>query len=321
MESPAYFSWLRRFLAFVLCAIMFLSVSCSFLIPSDPFQTAEQENVTGTLAIPTETIVVVTTPTPPTPSLTLTITPVSTPIRMPMATLQKNEADRYAQELLRKENSCLLPCWWGITPGETSWNDVYQFLSPLGTRVVEEAPRIICKENQCVQVVRFSVDFDPGDRTGAWASIIMHDGIVEKMNFNQKATGYRYRLNQLLSESGMPDKVYIRTFTSMPDGSPPPFTVVVYYSEKGILARYEFVARKIGDKLMGCPIPVGPWLNVWVADVDLSEETINEWVLVSDPTSLFKPLEEATNMDIELFYKTFRESLDQDCIETPQELW
>lgn len=321
MESPAYFSWLRRLLAFVLCAIMFLSVSCSFLIPSDPFQTAKQDGVTGTLAIPTETIVVVTTSVPPTPSLTSTITPVSTPIRIPMATLQKNEADRYAQELLRKENSCLLPCWWGITPGETSWNDVYQFLSPLGTRIVEEAPKIICKENQCVQVVHFLVDFDPGDRSGAWASIMIHDGVVENMHFNPKATEHRYQLNQLLSESGMPDKVYIRTFTSTPDGSPPPFTVVVYYSEKGILARYEFVARKVGDKLMGCPIPVGPRLNVWVADDDLSELTINEWVLGADPTFLLMPLEEATNMDIELFYQTFRESLDQDCIETPQELW
>ncbi len=27
---------------------------------------------------------------------------------------------------------CELPCWWGITPGETSWQEVHQRFSPLG---------------------------------------------------------------------------------------------------------------------------------------------------------------------------------------------
>jgi hypothetical protein len=35
----------------------------------------------------------------------------------------------------------------------------------------------------------------------------------------------------------------------------------------------------------------------------------------------FRPLAEATGMDIEIFYKTFMDSKNQACLETPKRLW
>ncbi len=32
---------------------------------------------------------------------------------------------------LYEKRDCTLPCWWGITPGETAWEDVYNKFSPL----------------------------------------------------------------------------------------------------------------------------------------------------------------------------------------------
>jgi hypothetical protein len=34
--------------------------------------------------------------------------------------------------LLQTNNGCRFPCWWGIEPGTTSWQDANNFLSQFG---------------------------------------------------------------------------------------------------------------------------------------------------------------------------------------------
>ncbi|MFT3893686.1 MAG: hypothetical protein QM730_18815 [Anaerolineales bacterium] len=72
---------------------------------------------TSTLMIPTLT------PTPhPTLSATQTIVP----------TLSTDEALQQIKELYKDNGGCDLPCWWGIVPGETTWEQTKQLLGPLG---------------------------------------------------------------------------------------------------------------------------------------------------------------------------------------------
>ncbi len=68
-------------------------------------------------------------PRPPrTPSPTPTQTPTATPL--PFPTLEPEEMQAFIAEMLAANGGCELPCWWGITPGVTPWEDVQQqFLS------------------------------------------------------------------------------------------------------------------------------------------------------------------------------------------------
>jgi hypothetical protein len=43
-------------------------------------------------------------------------------------TLPAEEMDETIQALIATNGGCFLPCWWGITPGVTSWDDANHFL-------------------------------------------------------------------------------------------------------------------------------------------------------------------------------------------------
>lgn len=302
-----------------IASVMFTTCTEMVASPISSPEIVETYMPTNTVILPAFTATSSPSPTLPRPTRTPTITPIPTPVRLAVPTLSNFEVDRLAQELLRINGSgCAFPCWWGIYPGVTSWDEAYRILSPFGDRVQEEKPWTICEESGCIQAVALGINFYPAVRAGV--TIYIHDGVVARMYFNLANTNY-HRLNQLLSEHGKPDQVYISTFESTPDGSLPDFYVVVYYEEKKILASYRFTGRKVGDMIKGCPLPVGPRLYAWSSNFEFSEEKMNNFVFGVDPTSLLQPLESVTDLSIEQFYLDFRDSLIPNCIETPAEFW
>src|SRR5688572_13990138 len=43
-------------------------------------------------------------------------------------TMTTDEAKRLVRDLLENNAGCKLPCWWGITPGKTTWSEARQIL-------------------------------------------------------------------------------------------------------------------------------------------------------------------------------------------------
>ena len=58
------------------------------------------------------------------PIVSLTPSPTSYP------RLSREEAKPRIIEMLQTNAGCRLPCWWGITPGKTRWEEVHALLSP-----------------------------------------------------------------------------------------------------------------------------------------------------------------------------------------------
>ena len=67
-----------------------------------------------------------------TPTLTHTPTPVPTSTPTPFPTLEPKEKQAFIQEMLESNSGCELPCWWSITPGETSWEEMRSFFTTQG---------------------------------------------------------------------------------------------------------------------------------------------------------------------------------------------
>jgi hypothetical protein len=61
---------------------------------------------------------------------TKTQIPTDTPTSEP--TLSKNEGMTAILELLKTNAGCTLPCWWGIQPGQSTWDDTQFVFSHLG---------------------------------------------------------------------------------------------------------------------------------------------------------------------------------------------
>lgn len=127
----------------------FLSIHCWLLMlfgcqsaPANYITTTTLESTSSPTTLPITPMPNLITPfvqtaetTYPTPSVTTTTLAVVTPTTL--STLSYDEALVTVQTLYETNNGCLLPCWWGITPGKTTWEQTKDLLSPFVSQILE----------------------------------------------------------------------------------------------------------------------------------------------------------------------------------------
>jgi len=133
-----------------------------------------------------------------------------------------------------------------------------------------------------------------------------------------------YTLSELLNAYGPPSEVRIRTFSTDYQGDVP-FYLLLFYPDRGILARYDNVdAEIVGDQVRKCFQQENIRdLALWAPDLNLSfQEAAGKTVNIkfSDSFPLLL-LNEASNMDILTFYERFKGPFSSGCLETPAKLW
>ncbi|MDH5507610.1 MAG: hypothetical protein OEZ02_10350, partial [Anaerolineae bacterium] len=131
-------------------------------------------------------------------------------------------------DLLENNGGCRLPCFWGITPGETTWSEAYALLAPLSWDVwvnTKNAPR------RLGLAIQYYVPEDIDDNESMSLTLKAKDGIVERIWADATIS-----LSKLLTDYGKPAEVRIVVSTYM---SPPyDVNVGIYYPEQHILAIY-----------------------------------------------------------------------------------
>jgi hypothetical protein len=189
-----------------------------------------------------------TLPVTNTPAVSVTLLP---PSLTPLPTLSPNQAQEMVLNLLKNNADCVLPCWWGITPGKTLWQNAYHFLSSFAERIDQGS-------------INASTIFEvyntiPGYRDSIASSYIMTDGIVEKISVLPRGTELRYQLYQVLTEYGMPDDVLLFMSDVSPAGSPW-FYFYIFYVEKGFTVIFNGEAQLDNNIFQICPDGLGPKL-------------------------------------------------------------
>jgi hypothetical protein len=138
-----------------------------------------------------------------------------------------------------------------------------------------------------------------------------------------------YMLNNLLSEYGPPSTVLIAPFPDdpqYPNEENIPFSIVLFYPEKGILAQYIMPKEKDNGNLTGCPSKVG-YVDVVVWNPETNPPLKKIVSMLSGPginklnVDYFKPVDEVTSMTMEEFYQTFEDPESTACLETAKEIW
>ena len=130
--------------------------------------------------------------------------------------------------------------------------------------------------------------------------ISVKENIVEQIKFLDFEWP-SYRLSDFLTTHGKPTQVWFFTWkTNL--GGPPPFTLFLFYPQKGVVAfysAYEGESEYKGNKIQAC-IRHSSTLYLWNPreEISFSEfgEFFNNDIVTNKP---LLPLEEATGMDIE----------------------
>lgn len=133
----------------------------------------------------------------------------------------------------------------------------------------------------------------------------------------------RYFLPQLLTTYGQPTGVLLRTFRGVPGGGWIPFNLLLFYPQQGILVRYYGPTERKGERIRVCPQQTDITLWLWSPEQKMTLEDIARWgqEFPIEEVPGFRPLEEATGMSLETFYKTFKDANNRSCLETPADMW
>jgi hypothetical protein len=242
-----------------------------------------------------------------------------------LATLPDEQAHRLVAKLLSNNGGCKLPCWWGITPNKSTWDETGNYLRSFTS--VETHDPILQNENGIQHTymwigVNYQT-FQISDPTGfeMWED----NGIISSI-FIYKNSAQQFQMPSLLSEYGKPGEVYINTFHSAP-GNKVPFSTILYYPERGILAFYLDEEAPInGNYIYFCSKPLRPTLLLWSPDSpERNEEEKNAmfasgeyWKSEKNP---YQPLTNVSNMNVDTFYKTFLHKDTGGCIKTSIDKW
>lgn len=261
------------------------------------------------------------------PTLTSTATetpiPTHTPTRTPNPTLPPEEAEQLAVELLTTNAGCRLPCWWGFTPGQTTWAEAEIFLEQFDSDIyipysLEE------QETFFFASVTIPLPDIPGEN---WNTYVNHTYFVEKgiIDAIDARTGIieTQKLSTFLQIYGPPEEIWIVTkSTGYPEGYLS-FLIILFYPEQGILAFRGPLQASFTDNGMvrGCQFD-NPHTNyyLWAPNSQLTLMDVFR-KFGKDYNTVILPIEEATGMSVIEFYEIFKQSGADQCLETPRELW
>lgn len=226
----------------------------------------------------------------------------------------------YAEALLLTNYGCRLPCFWGITPGKTPWSEAQHFLEAFAQVKYHELPDEPFSVGSVLFFVSEEVSF-----TGLEHWYIIRDGIVESIEAPLPLGDFdAYSLSTFLETYGPPEEVWISTYSTEYKGFLP-FLTILFYPQQGILAGYGPSVTYISDgKVWGCRNDITPSsFGLWSPEHTMTfEEAADQYRLqLHEEGVLFLPLSEATDMDEEGFYQTFKDPNADTCIQTPMELW
>lgn len=253
-----------------------------------------------------------------------------TPSVTALPTLTKSEAQAELFQLLAN-NPCEFPCLWEITPGITRLNEVKN-LNRLS--IISDGKDVFSETGGRLFL---RVPESNGTLINWYVEVDIVDGILDQTFFGTQTVrevenGYEwvtddplypqvtkgFSLSRVLSQYGEPAEVYISTMKFVPMGDPWDFDILLLYPKNHFVARYTaFVAYIQDGNIVACPASAFSSFWLWNPSKEISTQDI----IAKHHFEEGKPINVATTMSTKTFYSTFKEPDNQQCIETPQEMW
>jgi hypothetical protein len=269
-------------------------------------------------------------PVQPTPSLSQTYqTPVPTasPTNSPAATwtplptLTMREAQEKISSLDSDNGGCQLPCWWGISPNKTTWEEAIHFLESF-TQIRQAENGSFLENGESHYTTYFEVYYDIPDETASRRILVSgQDGLVTGLTVFPPDTAQNYQLHQILRLLGEPRQIYVSAQPDTQTKQLLPARIILDYGNLGVLVSYEFPVRRSGENLEICPRSVGGRLALQDPNFQDSRAlSIEDYVRM---ITGFEPrkLGDVSGMDISSFVETFQNPSSSACLETPASIW
>lgn len=280
-------------------------------------------------ATPLATITLSSRPTV-TPRPTLTGQPIPSLTPTPIPTLDKGESRAYIIELLGTNAGCSLPCFLGITPGQSIITDTISMFSHIGWKggfyYLDEVQK----------------NYETGsggiiENIEVLITLGVKDDVVDSMViglYGDKTLAIPYTIDSILSSYGIPSRVEVNLSVGsgyeVLEPQSTDYNLLIYYDQMGILAEYNGVATKYGPLYRLCPTQYFPQEpereNSMAAHLILkaseNPNSLEEIAAYFGTSAGGYSLDNVTSMSIEEFYnQILQRNGNSFCIETPRVAW
>jgi hypothetical protein len=270
-------------------------------------------------------------------ALALLITVISTSCSVlksetiPEPTLTADESKMLVRDLLENNAACRLPCWWGVTPGKTSWQESETLLLHLGATIK--------------QFQSESGGNRYGVRLPGLPELILGfydngipDSKVDRIFVSGNKGGGQdqrefeifwesYSPKEVMSKYGVPSRILLDTLSTLgnTDIGKHGYTLWIFYDSLGFMIRY---GGSIADEetFRFCFN-----LNQGANDIHHIELTLQykdyAFPLELDDSILGSAsarglhLQDVTGISIEKIHQLFTQVEKPYCLETPHDIW
>jgi len=271
----------------------------------------------------TSTVTSIPSPTSsPIPQPSPTRLPTETVTPTPWPTLPPDVAVNRVLSLLADNQNpdCLLPCWWGATPGQTRWRDIQSHLQSFSLQTY-------AYPQDFLYVIAFPIpssishleEFHIGYTIDELDIVTSID--VPSLNIEG------YDPTTMMTLYGVPDEVWVKSLDEPREGVLP-FQLIIVYQQQGISFHYYVNAATDGQTVTACfepgfvelenpdLFPASPIIYLWEPG---QYKTIDEIARV--PREIYFPLAEKSDLTPQSFYEKFINPDARPCIDTPADLW
>ena len=207
--------------------------------------------------------------------------------------LSKEETEELLLNMLKGNDLCALPCWWGILPGESSPTQLNERIAPLNS-IIQSSPYFqinvsgepllmsgigvnLRKENEIINlhvswftdknkdkvelisIKPIALTLENGEYQDAYSSKFYKTALI------------KYEISQILSELGKPSKIltFAEIYKLNPYGNLETFQIWLLYPERGVFVRYDMPLRRINELGQGCPSE--SIVSLWLTPPDTTE--------------------------------------------------
>ena len=222
--------------------------------------------------------------------------------------------------MLETNGNCDYPCWWGITPGTTSWVQVKALLDPVAQ--AESSP-----PNHDNRDVTFWITLpDPDGRS--WNGHlearfhVSSTGVVEMMSVPVKVGS----IQELLNQYGIPSEIWLSFIGDYP-GDPRQYILAFFYQAEGIMAEPVGSGTKITEngrdylEICGSQYSHYYQLRFWSLAMPIAFYDVEYSLFETTPDDVgFGRIGDVTDLSEDLFYALFMQNPDF-CFRTPYDRW
>lgn len=206
----------------------------------------------------------------PSSKATATYQPAATIALTPLPIIPKDKVRAKFDQLYAYNNGCSLPCWWGITPGITTWREALHFLHQFDqVSRMEEDQKYPLTENPSEfthVILRFPGPFPDVGFTRV--DFEVQNGIVVAIRLAQDIGGWMFPLKKLYAEYGQPDRVFIAPESCQENLNSCDANLYLVYDEKRFLS-INGMFGAINDKTVNLCVIADGAISTWAPKVKI----------------------------------------------------